>query len=164
MKRVRVTVIAAAMLAIAATASYAASAGGPLGVLGAAQQKPVAEYQGLYDGHLDAYVITDVSSKAQAAALHINYSAELGGVKGLPLQYFIKGRVAKNQVAVFGSEPGEVDYNPLWQEAFVVWKSGVTPTLLRSDNDINAMAKAGKLTLTKTNVVLNAPILAVGKK
>jgi hypothetical protein len=161
--RVKLFAIAAAALAIAASASYAAGSG-PLGVLGSAAKQPVAVYQGLYDGHMDSYVITDVSSKSQAAALHINYSAALAGVKGLPLQYFIKGPAAKGQVSVFGSEPGETDYNPLWAEAWVTWKSGVTPTLLTSDNAILAMQKAGKLTLTKTTIVLNAPILHVGGK
>jgi hypothetical protein len=31
--------------------------------------------------------MTDVSSKSQAKAVHVNYSAELKGVKGLPKQY-----------------------------------------------------------------------------
>lgn len=163
MSRLKLVVIAAAALAIVASASYAASGDGPLGVLGAAVKQPLSVYQGLYDGHKDSYVITDVSSKSQAAALHVNYSAELAAVKGLPLQYFIKGPAASGQVSVFGSEPGEKDYNPLWQEAVVTWKSGVTPTLLTSDTDIESMAKAGKLTLTTTKVVLNAPILHVGK-
>lgn len=162
MSRVKLVVIATAALAIVASASDAASSGA-LGPLGPAAQQPVAVYQGLYDGHKDSYVITDVSSKSQAAALHINYSATLGAVKGLPLQYFFKGPVASGQVSVFGSEPGEKDYNPLWDEAWVTWKSGVKPTLLGSDNDIHAMQKAGKLTLTTTSVVLNAPILKVGK-
>jgi hypothetical protein len=46
--------------------------------------------------------------------LHINYSAALGAVKGAPLQYFVPGPAASGQLAVFGSEPGESDYNPLW--------------------------------------------------
>ena len=163
MSRVKLVVIAAAALAIVASASYAASGGGPLGVLGTASKQPLSVYQGLYDGHKDSYVITDVSSKSQAAALHINYSAELAAVKGLPPQYFIKGPAAAGQVSVFGSEPGEKDYNPLWQEAWVTWKSGVTPSLLTSDTDIEAMVKAGKVTLTMTKTVINAPILHVGK-
>lgn len=163
MKPIKLVLIAGMALAVMASMSYAA-ASGPLGVLGPAAKQPLPVYEGLYDGHMDSYVITDVSSKSQAAALHINYSGELAAVKGLPLQYFIKGAAAKGQVAVFGSEPGEDDYNPLWLEAWVRWKSGVTPTLLTSDDDINAMAKAGKLTLTMTKIVLNAPILKVGHK
>ena len=72
-------------------------------------------------------MLDDVSSKAQATALHINYSAAIGKIKGLPLQYFVKGRAAKGQVTIFGSEPGESDYNPLWEETWVTWKTGVKP-------------------------------------
>jgi hypothetical protein len=69
-------------------------------------------YKGFYDHHIDTYLITDVSSKSQAQAMHINYSAELKGVKGLPEQYFVRGRAAKGQLTIFGSQPGEADYNP----------------------------------------------------
>ena len=91
--------------------------------------------------------MTDVSSKAQATAMHINYSAELAKVKGAPPQYFIAGKAAPGQIAVFGSEPGEPDYNPLWEELIVTWKPGVTPVLLKQDDQINGLAKQGKLTV-----------------
>ena len=103
-------------------------------------------------------------SKAQAAALHINYAPRLAGVRGSPPQYFFQGRAAAGQVAVFGlTEPGKPNYTPLWEELFVTWKPGVTPVLLKVDDDINAAAKAGKLTIRDMHVVLNAPIISVGK-
>jgi hypothetical protein len=64
---------------------------------------------------------------------------------------------------VFGSEPGEDDYNPLWEEIAVRWKAGVTPVLLHQDDQIDALAKAGKLTETDLHIVLNAPITKVTK-
>jgi hypothetical protein len=57
-----------------------------------------------------------------------------------PAQYFIQGAAAAGQLAVFGSEPGEKDYNPLWEEKLVTWKAGAKPVLLTSDNQINALA------------------------
>lgn len=144
-------------VAIAAGAAFAAA---PL-QLGPASHVQLSVYQGYYDGHKDAYVITDVSSKSQAAALHINYSPLLAPIKGLPPQYFIQGKAAAGQVAVFGSEPGEASYNPLWDELTVTWKSGVKPVLLVKDDQITALAKAGKLTVHDLHVVLNAPITHV---
>jgi hypothetical protein len=141
-------------------AAYAA--GGTL-LLGAAASTRQPTYQGYYDSHKDAYLVTDVSSKSQATALHVNYSAALAAVTGAPAQYFVKGRAAAGQLAVFGSEPGEKDYNPLWEERFVTWKPGVTPVLLTSDDQINSLAKAGKLTNKDAHIVLNAPITKVGK-
>jgi hypothetical protein len=152
--------VAAAVAGLATAAAYAA--GGTL-LLGPASHTQHPTYQGYYDSHKDAYLVTDVSSKSQAAALHVNYSAALAAVRGAPAQYFIKGRAATGQLAVFGSEPGEKDYNPLWEERFVTWKAGVTPVLLKSDNQINALATAGKLTDQDAHIVLNAPITKVGE-
>lgn len=147
----------------AVTAAVAAAATGGLPNIGTPSMKTQPVYKGYYDHHIDTYLITDVSSKSQAKAMHINYSAELKGVKGLPLQYFVRGRAAPGQTTVFGSEPGESDYNPLWEEVWVTWKKGVKPVLLGQDDQINSLAKAGKLTMKDAHIVLNAPILKVGK-
>ena len=163
MPRIRtVTALATAAFALVAGAAYAAS---PLGTnLGrAASGSSLKTYLGYYDAHKDSYVITDVSSKSQAAALHINYSAAIGTVKGAPRQFFVIGKAAPGQITVWGSEPGESDYNPLWEEIFVTWKPGVTPVLLTRDDQIDALQKAGKLTETDAHIVLNAPITKVSK-
>jgi hypothetical protein len=147
---------------VAATAAIAASGTGPLGPLGASSKTGVKTYKAFYDGHKDVYAITDVSNKAQATAIHANYSAAIGHFKGAPLQYFFKGKAAPGQISVLGSEPGESDYNPLWEEVWVTWKPGVTPTLMTSDNAINAMASKHKLTIKDAHIVDNAPVLKVG--
>src|SRR2546428_4137152 len=36
----------------------------------------------------------------------------------------ITGVAAPNQPMVFGTEPGETDYSPLWDETIVRWKAG----------------------------------------
>jgi hypothetical protein len=151
----RLTTGAVALAAtLAIVASAAASSGVPLGPVHHASQ---ATYLGYYDGHKDVFVATDTSSKTQAAAMHINYSKAIGAVKGAPRQFFIKG-----QISVFGSEPGEDDYNPLWEEIRVTWKPGATHVLLTKDDQIDGLAKAGKLTETDLHIVLNAPITKVG--
>jgi hypothetical protein len=164
MPRIR-TVAALGTAAFVLFAAGAASAASPLGTnLGPAKGSGMLKsYLGYYDAHKDSYVITDVSSKSQAAALHINYSAAIGSVKGAPRQFFIMGKAAPGQITVWGSEPGESDYNPLWEEIFVTWKPGVTPVVLKSDNQIDSLQKAGKLTETDAHIVLNAPITHVGK-
>jgi hypothetical protein len=156
------TILAAvAVLAVVVTAACTAAAGLPN--LGPAKKQAMPVWKGYYDHHIDSYVITDVSNKAQAAAMHVNYAAAIGTTKGLPLQYLVKGRAAPGQLTVFGSEPGESDYNPLWEEVWVTWKPGVKPVLLGQDDQIDALVKAGKLTMTDAHIVLNAPILTVGK-
>jgi hypothetical protein len=148
---------------VAASAAIAAAATGGLPNIGTPKMSAEPVYKGYYDRHIDTYLITDVSSKSQAAAMHVNYSAELKSVKGAPRQFFVRGRAAKGQLTVFGSEPGESDYNPLWEEIWVTWKPGVKPVLLGRDDQIDGLEKKGKLTEKDAHIVLNAPILTVGK-
>lgn len=162
MRKTTALLAACAVFAVAAAVSAAATGGAPF-LLGPSFSTSQTTFRGFYDGHKDMYLITDVSSKAQARALHINYSAALTGFRGAPAQYFVKGRAVAGQLAVFGSEPGETDYNPLWEEFFVTWKPGVKPVLLVRDDQIKALAKARKLTLRDAHIVLNAPITKVGK-
>jgi hypothetical protein len=147
----------------AALAAAAAASTGGLPNVGRPSMKNQPVYKGYYDHHIDTYLITDVSSKSQAKSMHVNYSAELKTVKGLPLQFFVRGRAAHGQLTVFGSQPGEPDYNPLWEEVWVTWKKGVKPVLLGQDDQIDALVKKGKLTMKDAHIVLNAPILKVGK-
>jgi hypothetical protein len=157
------TVVAVVALLAAATAAIALASGAGLPNIGSPKMTSEPVYKGFYDKHVDTYMLTDVSNKAQATAMHINYSAALGKIKRLPLQYFVKGHAAKGQLTVFGSEPGESDYNPLWEEVWVTWKAGVKPVLLGRDDQINALAAKGELTVKPAGIVLNAPILTVGK-
>jgi hypothetical protein len=156
----RIVFAIAVLFALAAGASLGATRGLPLGPSASSSTRA---FKGYYDGHKDTFLVTDVSNKAQAAALHVNYSQAIGAVKGAPPQYFIRGKAASGQLSVFGSEPGEADYNPLWEEFFVTWKSGVKPVLLVKDDQIKALAKSKKLTLKDAHIVLNAPITKVGK-
>ena len=119
-------------------------------------------FHGYYDGHKVTYLSTDVSSKAQAAAMHINYSAQIGTVKGLPEIYLVEGRAAPNQLAIFTAEPGEPKYSPLWDESILTWKAGVKPQLIKSDAQIDKLKKQGLLTEKEGGVVLNCPIVKVG--
>jgi hypothetical protein len=159
----RIVLVLAGLGLVAAAAGIATAATGGLPNIGKPSMNAQPVYRGYYDHHIDTYLITDVSSKSQAKALHVNYSAELKGVKGLPEQYFVKGRAAKGQLTIFGSQPGDPDYNPLWEEVWLTWKTGVKPVLIGQDDQIDALEKKGKLTEKDAHIVLNAPILKVGK-
>src|SRR5438270_768675 len=115
-------------VALTAVGAYAGTGMGP--IMGPPGKVAQQAFRGYYDGHKDTYLNTDVSSKAEAKAMHINYSAKIGKVKGLPEIYFVQGPAAQGQLAILGSEPGEPDYSPLWDEAIVTWKQGPTPTLI----------------------------------
>jgi hypothetical protein len=152
-------ILAVTVLGAAAVAAGAYAAG-PM--MGPAHTISQAAFKGYYDGHFVTYLSTDVSTKAEAREMHANFSASIGKVKGLPEIYLVQGRAATGQLAVFGSEPGEPDYSPLWTETILTWKAGSKPVLITSDNQVNKLEKTSGLTERPGHVVLNCPIVKVG--
>jgi len=153
--------VLAASLAVT-LAAFASKAGNPS--MGPMTHLMRPAMHGYYDGHKDTFLNTDVSDKAQATQMHINFSAML---KKVPMAdtddiYFFVGPAAAGQLPIFGSEPGEANYTPLWHEELLTWKAGVTPTLLKSDTDAEKAVKAGDLTETEPHIILNCPIVKVG--
>ena len=158
----RLAAVVGAGVALLLAAGVTALAGGNNMGMGPSSSISRPAFHGYYDGHKVTYLSTDVSSKAQAAAMHINYSAKIGKVKGSPEIYLVIGTAAHGQLAVFGSEPGEPSYSPLWDETDLTWKAGATPALIKSDTQINQLEKKGVLTEKSANVVLNCPIVKIG--
>jgi hypothetical protein len=122
-------------------------------------------FHGYYDGHKVTYLNTDVSVEADATMMHINYAP---GLKAVPLSsapeiYLVEGKAAAGQLAVFGSEPGEKDYSPVWKETILTWKTSAKPVLIKSDTQVNQLEKKGGLSERSTSVRLNCPIVKVGK-
>jgi hypothetical protein len=95
----------------------------------------------------------------------INFAPGLqhANASSMPEIYLIRGRAAPNQLAIFGSEPGEKDYSPLWRETILTWKAGATPVLVKSDTQIDAIEKKGHMTESDPHVLLNCPIIRVMK-
>ncbi len=123
---------------------------------------PPTVLETFYDAHKDGMLATDVSTKAQAKAENINYSAVLAKLDStiFPEIYIVRGPMAKGQLMVLGSEPGEPNYSPLWLETIVHWKRGVTPTMIKSDTRIDELVAAGKVTEHGTTVLLNCPVIS----
>ena len=159
-RRLTLACVTAVLVSVSATVAYGAVRGAP--VMGKPSRIARPAFHGFYDGHKDTYLNTDVSSRADAKAMHINFSATIGKVKDLPEIYLVQGRAAAGQLAIFGSEPGEADYSPLWSETLLTWKQGATPVVIKSDTQIDKIEKTGKLTERDAHVVLNCPIIKVG--
>jgi hypothetical protein len=94
--------------------------------------------------------------------MHINYSAKLAHVKGSPEIYLVIGRAAPDQLAVFGSEPREPSYSPLWDDTDLTWKASAKPVVIKSDTQVNKLEKAGMLTEKDGGAVINCPIIKIG--
>jgi hypothetical protein len=152
-----------ALLAVAAGAYASIAGSGPK--MGPATTISREAFHGYYDGHKDTYLNTDVSNKTEAKAMHVNYAP---GLKAVPLKtapeiYLVQGKAAAGQLAVFGSEPGETSYSPIWKETILSWKASATPVLITSDTQINKLEKKGGLSERATSIRLNCPIIKVSK-
>ena len=158
------TAIGLATLGLAAGAAYASlTSSAPR--MGPASTVRRQAFHGYYDGHKDTYVNTDVSDKREAAMMHVNYAPVL---KTVPLNtapeiYLVQGKAAPGQPAIFGSEPGEPTYSPIWKETILTWTASATPVLITSDTQIDQLEHKGQLTERATSVRLNCPIIKVGK-
>ncbi|HEX9122227.1 MAG TPA: plastocyanin/azurin family copper-binding protein [Actinomycetota bacterium] len=122
--------------------------------------EPPTMFKTFYDGHKDGMLATDVSTKAQATAEQINYSAVLAKLdpEVFPEIYIVRGTMAPRQLMVLGSEPGEPTYSPLWRETIVRWKRGQTPSVIKSDTQVDRLIAAGKVTERETTVLLDCPV------
>ena len=119
-------------------------------------------FTGYYDTHEVQYLATDTSSKDEAMRDHVNAAPSLAtSLSNADDIYIVTNGMDANRGPVFGSQPGEQDYTPLWQEVRVTWKDPSKAVALGQDNQITQLAKEGKLTLTQTGVVLNCPIIRV---
>src|SRR5437588_11132623 len=156
-RKLLITTTVALVALVAALIAYGGGGMGSMGMSGSIMRPAL---HGYYDGHKDTFLNTDVSDKAQAAEMHINYSPLLGKVLMSDTSeiYLVQGQAAPGQIPVFGSEPGEPTYTPLWHEVMVTWKPGVTPVLLVKDDQIKELAKKGQLTAMHTHIVLHCPI------
>ena len=161
----RIVVLSVLVLAaVTAAGAYGSLASGDP-KMGPAFSVSRQAFAGYYDGHKDTFLNTDVSDKTEAKMMHINYAPVLKTVplKSAPEIYMVQGKAASGQLAVFGSEPGEKTYSPIWKETILTWKASAKPVLITSDTQINQVEKKGGLTERATSTRLNCPIIKVGK-
>lgn len=137
MKRIFILAALAVAAAIAATATYAA----------APAKQPVAA--GFYRGQTIHYY--DFGPIKLAA-----------GNKVAPIWTVTNGVTGQHNIV--DTVPGLADYTPLWQLNMVTFKSGVTPRLLESADEVKQAERAGDVTIVKTSTVVNCPVLGFGQK
>jgi hypothetical protein len=127
-----------------------------------------------------ALLVLAAGSVAQAApaAKPVKFvkasSLTQGFFRGKAVSYFDFGpiKLAKgNKVApiwtvtnIIDTVPGRADYSPLWAVEKVTFADGVAPRLLRSRADVLAAQEAGDVTIEKTSIVVNCPVVGFGQK
>jgi hypothetical protein len=136
-KRIAALVIVSVVSAVAAGASQA---------MGPAKQ-PVAA--GFYRGKTIHYY--DFGAIKLAA-----------GNKLAPIWAVTNGVAGQHNIV--DTVPGQPDYSPLWQVMMVTFKSGVTPRLLTSADQVKQAEQSGDVTIQATTMVVNCPVLGFGQK
>ncbi|MEX0874625.1 MAG: hypothetical protein WD646_08550 [Actinomycetota bacterium] len=116
-------------------------------------------HQAVVGGKDVYYIRTDTSDQEFAGAEELVWVPKLGGL--LPAEatgawYSITGGV-DGQATVLSSEPGRDDYTPAWRINRARWTG--SPRELRSVEDVTAAERAGDLTVTETQIVVNAPVV-----
>lgn len=118
---------------------------------------------GWFNGEPCLYISTDASDPDVAAAFKANYAPALANAPSpVPIYAvtnFAQGNIVPSAPSPAGPRNTSQGYSPLWQVSMVTWNSGVTPQLLRSEQDVLAMQMAGNLTVTKTNIIVNCSIV-----
>lgn len=127
---------------------------------------------GFYNGKGVTYLLTDVSTQKDAAALSkatnfpVTYSAKLAKVPEAALAklyLFTNGVKGPNpfgfQANVIDSVPGQAAYSPLWRVYAVTWNAGANARQLKSEREVLAAKAAGELTIKKTGLIKNSPVV-----
>ena len=128
-----------------------------------------------YDGKEVLYITTDVSDQAIAKAKQVNYAPRLrDAVPHYPKPPQVKTVLErvyafpnKEQTwSVFasapeplGSESQNTHYSPLWLMYTVVWKDPSKAQELTSQDAILIAEDEGLVTVERTDIVLNCPII-----
>jgi len=108
-----------------------------------------------YDHELFNIQFVEFSPAAERALLEHNQSLNLifQSDSGLPGD--------QPFVSVIDAVPGD-GFNPVWEEVQISFTSGHTPRQLFSDDEIEAAAAAGEITLTFTEEVYWCPVVGPG--
>ncbi|TDO95773.1 DUF7482 domain-containing protein [Marinomonas balearica] len=127
-----------------------------------------------YEGKEVFYITTDVSDKAMAKQMKANYAPRLrDAIPRYPKPPQVKTALERvygfpggEQRNVFPSAPWPVgpestdeQYSPLWLMYWVKWVDSSKAYELKSEGDIYAAERKGLVTIERTRIVVNCPVV-----
>jgi hypothetical protein len=128
--------------------------------------------RGYVNGKTGFFIATDASDNQTAASISdslghkINFATSLASIpqsaiqQGYEFLNGVKGSGAfGHQLPVATALPGDKGYSPIVQLNFVKWNQSQTPTELKSVNEIKTAESIGRLTITRTNIIINSPAI-----
>ena len=121
---------------------------------------------GWFDGQPAPYIQVEASDRTIAEQQNVNYApmlanaANTGAVDDLYMvTNFPQGNVIASAPVPAGPKNVNKAYSPLWQVSMITWKSGVRPRLLTSQAAVLDAENSGAVTVVKTNVIVNCPVM-----
>lgn len=128
--------------------------------------------KGYVNGKIALFIATDASDNQTASSISenidnkINFAPLLKFVpeqarqQGYEFVSGIRGEGAFGfQLPVASALPGDKGYSPIVQLNFVDWNNNATARELKSEADILAAKDNGELTITKTDILVNSPVM-----
>jgi hypothetical protein len=124
--------------------------------------------QGWYKGKSILYLQTEASDPGLAASQQATYVGRLANaVTAVPgavddiyhVTNYTQGNIVPSAPLPEGPSNGNTDYTPLWQVSLVTWVNPAQARLLTSEEDVLAAQGAGEVTIAKTAIVVNCPII-----
>ena len=124
-----------------------------------------------YNGKKNLYIQTDASDPSVAAKQGVNYVPQLSNAIDAPNGavddiYVFTNSTEEDQYNILPSEPKPVgpyntssSYTPLWRVSNVTWRAGVKQTTLKSEKEVLDAQTDGLVTIEKTRIVLNCPVV-----
>jgi hypothetical protein len=131
--------------------------------------------KGYVNGKIAFFIATDASDSQIAASItnttgfKVNFAQSLASTPASALQpgyVFVNGIKTSEspvgfQLGVATALPGEKGYSPLSQVNYVKWNANATARILKSAAEIMTAEKNGELSIAKTNIVINSPVVTV---
>jgi hypothetical protein len=126
------------------------------------------DVSGWFDDQQVDYIQTEASDPTVAAQQHVNYVPALANALDAPNPavddiYVFTNYKQNNIIASIPTPagPGNTDssYSPLWQINTVTWADPRQAHTLRSEAEVRAAEAARLVTVTKTHIVVNCPVI-----
>jgi hypothetical protein len=127
---------------------------------------------GWYEGREVQYVTTDVSDPDAAIEMGANYVPRLANAivpvaPGKPgaveriyrVSNFKQGSVLPSIPDPVGAANRNRNYSPIWQVYVVTWAAGTTPRELRAEDEVLDAEEKGQVSISKSNIVVNCPVV-----
>ena len=162
------------------TALLALALLGGCSTLNKSDQVSLPMFKAWYDGSVVYYITTDISDPDMALAMRANYVPRLQDAIPVypkpPEQKTVLERVytfpgGEQSKSVFASipqplGPGSQDnnYSPVWLMVTVTWKDPQQAIELRSEGEIFAAEARGEVDLTRTDIVVNCPVVGIANE